>query len=183
MFKPYKKIIRKLFPAVMMCGCGIFLTGCFDDSDSLSEQYKDWRTRNENYFDSVENTESYTEIIPSWAPNTSVLVRWHNDRSLTQNNLSPMDNSTVAITYELFNIDGKKISDSFANRDSLYISKPSQNIIGVWAALTNMNVGDSVTMVIPSAAGYGESNRTDIPPYSTLVYNIKMKAITAYEMP
>ena len=94
-----------------------------------------------------------------------------------------MDNSTVAITYELFNIDGKKISDSFANPDRLYISKPSQNIIGVWAALTNMNVGDSVTMVIPSAAGYGESNRTDIPPYSTLVYNIKMKAITAYEMP
>ena len=183
-----RSIIR-IIPAAMMCCSGIMLTSCFDDGDSTSEKYKDWREKNENYvmealaMTSEDGTPFYEKIIPSWAPNTFVLVHWHNDRALTEKNLSPMDNSTVSITYRLLNIEGEELSNSFANPDSLYTSKPSNNIIGVWAAMTNMHVGDSVTMVIPSEAGYGDLLKGDIPPYSTLVYNVKLKAIPAYEVP
>ena len=188
MNKRYLRNLRKLLPAIMMCGAGVGLTACFDDAESTAEKYKDWRELNEKYVQNEEaRTENgkpyYTRITPTWAPNAYVLVHWHNDRSLTQNNLSPMDNSTVQITYELFDIDGNRISDSFAKADSIYTSRPNQNIIGMWAAMTHMNVGDSVTMVIPSQAGYGEIPNGDIKPYSTLVYNVKMKAITAYEIP
>lgn len=180
---PIKKITIKSLSLILLCGASIGLTGCFDDSDSLAEQYKDWRVKNENYVDSVESLGEYTKLAPTWAPGGFALVKWHNDRTLTENNLSPMDNSVVNITYELFDIEGNRLSDSFTKQDSIYTSRPNQNIIGVWAPLTQMHVGDSVTIVIPSQAGYGEYPNGNIKPYSTLIYNIKLKSISAYEVP
>lgn len=165
------------------------LTGCFNDPESTAEKYKEWREKNEAYVaeqelrTNTDGTPYYVKIAPSWAPDAYALVHWYNDRSQTENNLSPMDNSTVQITYELFDIEGKRLSDSFAATDSLYTSRPSQNIIGVWAPLTHMNVGDSVAIIIPYQAGYGEIGNGTINPYSTLVYNIKLKNIKAYEVP
>ena len=181
--------LYKLAPAALVAGMGLLVTSCFEDEKTTAEKYEDWRLQNEKYVADAEAKKApdgspyYTKIVPSWAPNAYVLVHWHNDRSLTASNLSPMDNSTTQITYELFNVEGDRISDSFANRDSVYTSRPSSNIVGMWAALTHMNVGDTVTMVIPFQAGYGESSYSDILPYSTLVYNVKLKAITAYEIP
>lgn len=182
----FRRGILRSIPAVLMCSSGLFLSSCFDDSDSLAEQYKEWRIQNEQYVKEAEEQGGgnfYTRVTPSWAPNTFVLLHWHNDRSLTAGNLSPMDNSTTKITYELFDIEGNRLSDSFKNPDSVYTSKPSDNIIGMWTALTHMHVGDSVTMVIPASAGYGIQSTGTIKPYSTLIYNVKLKAITAYEIP
>lgn len=182
-------LISRCLGGLMIFGLSLSATSCFKDEEPISEKYKEWREENEQYVKDAEakidenGGRYYTKIVPSWAPDAYSLVHWHNDRSLTANNLSPMDNSTVAITYELFNIKGEKLADSFSNPDSLYTSRPSQNIVGVWAPLTHMNVGDSVTIVIPSQAGYGEANTSTIPPYSTLIYNIKLKAVKAYEVP
>lgn len=173
----------------MIFAMGAALTSCFDDDNSTAEKYREWRELNEKYLIEAQGKTDesgapyYTQIIPSWAPNTYVLVHWHNDRAMTAGNLSPMDNSTTQITYELFNVNGDRISDSFSNTDSIYTSRPSSNIIGMWTALTHMNVGDTVTMVIPSSAGYGIMNTGSIQPYSTLIYNVKLKAVTAYEVP
>ena len=186
--KKYRRLTKAL-PAALLCMSGFALTACFDDSDTVPEKYKEWKQKNEQYVQDQElktNPDGslyYSRVVPSWAPGAYSLIHWHNDRSLTANNLSPMDNSIVQITYELFNIDGERISDSFSNPDSVYTSRPNQNIIGVWSSLTRMNVGDSVTLVIPFQAGYGERTTGGINPYSTLIYNIKLKAITAYEVP
>lgn len=183
------KNLHRLLPLFLMCAFGLMLPSCFKDDDSPADQNKEWKAQNEQYVTDAmaktgtDGTPYYTKISPSWAPETFVLVHWHNDRSLTENNLSPMDNSTTQIKYELFNIEGDKISDSYAAPDSVYTSRPSSNIIGMWAALTHMNVGDSVTLVIPSQAAYGDRTNSTIKPYSTLIYNVKLKAITAYEIP
>lgn len=183
------KTIRRSLVAIPIGLICLSVSGCLKDEDNISEEYVEWRDKNLKYLEEAEaltdeNGNAYYErIVPSWATNTFALVHWYNDRSLTEKNLSPMDNSTVQITYELYNIDGDTISTSYASRDSLYTSKPYQNIIGVWAPLTQMHVGDSVKIVIPYQAGYGERKYGNIPPYSTLVYNIKLKAITAYEVP
>lgn len=165
------------------------LTGCFNDPESTAEKYREWKEKNEAYVAEQElltnpdGTPYYRKIVPSWAPDAYALVHWYNDPALTENNLSPMDNSTVSITYELFDIEDKRLSDSFSSTDSLYTSRPSQNIVGVWAPLTHMHVGDSVRIIIPYQAGYGEIGNGTINPYSTLVYNIKLKKINAYEIP
>lgn len=189
MTNKFRRTILRLIPVALMCSSGILLTSCFDDEESTAEKYKEWRAQNEQYLIDAQSMTAedggpyYEKITPSWAPNAYVLIHWHNDRSLTEKNLSPLDNSTVSITYQLLNIEGDELSNSFNRADSLYTSRPSSNIIGMWAAMTNMHIGDSVTMVIPSQAAYGEVPNGNIPPYSTLIYNVKMKAISAYEVP
>lgn len=180
---------NRIFPVVTAALLGLAMTSCFKDEPTTAEKYQEWREKNEQYLAEAALKEDssgesyYKRIVPDWAPNTYVLVHWHNDRALTAGNLSPMSNSTVKIKYELYDIDGERLSDSYSNNDSTYTSRPSQNIIGMWAAMTAMSVGDSVTMVIPASAGYGNVMHGSIPPYSTLVYNVKLKSIPAYEIP
>ena len=49
-------------------------------------------------------------------------------------------------------------------------------------ALVNMRVGDSVRVVIPYKLGYGASGSGAIPPYSTLVFDMKLVDIPYYEV-
>ncbi len=81
-------------------------------------------------------------------------------------------------------IEGKSLGNSYSTTtygDSIYQSRPNNNIVGMWAALTSMHVGDSVTMVIPAKSGYGASAVGSIKPYSALIYHVKMKSIPAYD--
>lgn len=164
------------------------LTSCLgDDTNDFSE----WKRQNEDYLTECKNSisdgkQEYEVVTPVFAPGTYVLMKWHNDRSKTADNLSPLDNSTVDCVYICRDIDGKYIDSSYYTAtygDSIYRTQPTKNIAGFWTALTHMNVGDSVTVVIPYAAGYGEVKYGSIKPYSTLVYGIKLKGIPAYELP
>lgn len=146
------------------------------------ETYDDWRKQNEDYIATI-NTNEYELIIPDWAPQNSVYIKWHNDRSLTAGNLRAMSNSTVDIKYELENIDGIKIENSYSLKDSTYQSKPNENIVGMWIAMTTMHVGDSATVIIPYPSGYGSSANNSVKPYSNLIFHMKIKAIQAYERP
>ncbi len=164
----------------------LLLTACLGDGPK--DEYDDWRTQNDTYIQYVESElmpkEGYTKIVPEWAPGNSVYVKWHNDRSLTEKNLSPLSNSTVDITYAMENINGTNLGDSYSSHvwgDSIYRSQPNQNIAGMWIAMLNMHVGDSVTMIIPYLSGYGARAMGSIKPYSNLIYHVKMKAIPKYE--
>ncbi len=165
-----------------------FITSCLSD-DNKSFDYTDWMNTNATYFTRMQDTigangqKVYESIKPVWAPDETVLARWHNDRSLTAGNLVPMDNSTVDVIYEVRYVNGVLLDSSYAqtaNGDSIYRCKPSDNIVGFWAMLTNMHVGDSVTCVIPSSAAYGASG-SSVMPYSTLIYHMKLKSIYKYE--
>lgn len=161
------------------------LTSCLGDDDDKYD-YTAWINQNETYFTKMQDTigadgkKVFEKLEPVWAPGVSVLARWHNDRSKTAPNLIPMDNSTVLIKYEGRYVNGVRFGSSYSERDSLYSCKPSNMIVGFWTVLTQMHVGDSVTCVIPSNAGYGVS-ASGLLPYSTLVYDIKLHSIKAYE--
>lgn len=178
--------MRKILFAMPLLA--LVLTGCFDSADDNID-YSEWKRQNDEYVSRMEAlTENgkkvYTKITPSWAPGNFVLVKWHNDRSLTEKNLSPLSNSLVNIKYEMEDINGNSLGDSYSSTtygDSIYQSRPNQNIVGMWAAMTSMHVGDSVTMVIPAMSAYGNTSRGDIQPFSTLIYHVKMKSIPAYE--
>ena len=162
------------------------LSSCLNDDDN-SFDYKDWRNKNEDYFlrmtDTVANGKNvYEKITPDWAPGVYILARWHNDRSLTAANLKPMDNSTVDVVYKGSYYNGAVFDSSYNEVDSVRTFTPTTLVVGFWTMLTNMHVGDSVTCVIPQNAGYGSSG-SSILPYSTLVFDIKLKAIKAYEIP
>lgn len=163
-------------------------TSCLDSDD---KSYGEWRKQNDAYMEKMENlTEDgqkvYTKIVPGWATEDYVLIKWHNDRALTANNPYPLSNSTIDITYDMYDINGESLGSSFASTtygDSIYRSRPNNNIVGMWAAMLEMHVGDSVTMIIPYQSAYGSEQRTPILPYSDLIYHVKLKAVKKFERP
>lgn len=180
------KILRYISIAAIAFMASTGLTGCFSDDEPTD--YTEWKATNEKYLiDKEAETDDngnkvYERIVPSWCPGVYSLAQWHNDRSLTAGNLMPMDNSTVDVIYEGSYVDGTVFDSSYRNTaygDSIYRCKPSDNIVGFWSMLTSMHVGDSVTCVIPSSAGYGVSS-SSILPYSTLIFKIKLKSIYKY---
>lgn len=184
-----KHIIRNIALGAALLTGSVALTGCLGEKE---EDYSGWKEENNAYVASLENevnedgSKKYEKHVPVWEPGVFVLMQWHNDRSKTLLNLSPLDNSTVNVKYDLELIDGTKIDDSYSMTtygDSIYRTRPCNNIVGFWAALRQMHVGDSVTCIIPSNAGYGSTAYGSIKPYSTLVYHMKLKSIQAFEVP
>lgn len=161
--------------ALLLPLCSSCLHGEQDD-------YEEWRQLNDAYISRID-LNVYEKIVPDWAPQNSVYIQWHNDRSLTANNLVPMSNSTVMLKYELEDINGTKIENSYSKQDSVYISQPNQNVMGMMIAMTHMHVGDSVTMIIPYPSGYGSEYRNSMKPYTNLIFHAKLKGIKAYEKP
>lgn len=181
-------IFRKL-PFACLCALSLLLTSCFHDDD---DKYKEWRMQNQQYVVDMQNLREngepvYTTIRPDWAPGNFVLMRWHNDRALTEKNLVPLYNSTCRVKYKASTIE--EAIDSSYNLttwgDSLYQCKPSGAIIpGFSLALQNMHIGDSCTVVIPYFMAYDYAMTSKIKkPFTTLIYDIKLVSIPAYEIP
>ncbi len=168
-------------PLLAITGCGM------DNNDDTLKDTKEWRTKNMNYMVEAESetqggVKVYEKVSPTWMPTGYVLMKWHNDRELTKDNLTPLYNSTVDMYYDGKLIDGTvfdRSSDHFA--DAVFTAKPSENIVGMAIALTNMHVGDSVTVVIPYELGYGANGSGSIRGYSTLIFNLRLKGIAAFE--
>ncbi|MCM1291518.1 MAG: FKBP-type peptidyl-prolyl cis-trans isomerase [Prevotella sp.] len=172
-----------LILSAIMC---MVLTSCLKDDEV---DYTDWSEENMSYYDGqklLKNNDGssvYDVVIPNWDKGCETLMQWHTPK---KDNVVPMDNSTVDVIYELTTIDGKQIDSSYRNiayGDSIYRTKPSSNIPGFWNALTHMCAGDSVTAVVPYWAGYGITGSTQIKPYSTLIFHIKLKRIVSWEVP
>lgn len=163
----------------------LLTASCLKDNDDTDDTEL-WKSRNEQFITETAKDTQYEKITPAWAPNAYVLVKWHNDRSLTQKNLVPMDNSTVDVKYELRDIDDNLLDSSYASTafgDSIYRTQPEGTVIGFHTALTHMHVGDSVTMVMPYQAGYGTQSVGKIKPFSTLIFHLKLKSVYRYEIP
>ncbi|MDE5870870.1 MAG: FKBP-type peptidyl-prolyl cis-trans isomerase [Muribaculaceae bacterium] len=164
------------------------LSSCLGNDDD-SFDYDAWINLNETYYTRMADTigadgkKVFEKISPVWVPGVTILAQWHNDRSVTADRLVPMDNSTCDVVYECYYVNGTMLDASYKHySDSIFKCKPNTNIVGFWAMLTNMHVGDSVTCVIPTNAAYGALSSSGVIPYSTLIYNMKLKAISAYEV-
>lgn len=158
------------------------MTSCMD---SETDDYEDWRLLNDKYIAQLD-TNIYKPITPVWAPQNTIYMQWHNDRSLTADNLMPMANSTVQCKYEVEDINGTAMDNSYSasSGDSVYQCVPNSGvIIGFEIALLSMHVGDSCTVIIPYPSGYGSSIKSNGKPYSNLIYRLKLKGIKDYLRP
>lgn len=163
------------------------LSSCLGDDET--NDYTEWRNKNAEYINQAEaatenGVKVYEKMIPAWDKSSFVLMKWHNDRSLTASRLSPLDNSTINVKYLLTNVEGDTIDSSYrltANGDSIFQCRPCEMVTGFWIATTSMHVGDSVTAVMPYTCGYGVSGSGSVLPYSTLIFQIKLDSIVAFE--
>lgn len=166
------------------------LTSCLGEDGKTD--YTQWRSDNEKYVADAETKRledgslQYTRLTPLWSTSGWSLIQWHNDRSLTSQYLTPRDNSLVDVKYELRDIEGNVLDSSYSRHvpaDSIYRTRPNSTVVGFWSALTSMHIGDSVTVVVPWTAGYGATASGSVKPYSTLIFDLKLVNIVAYDTP
>lgn len=159
------------------------LPSCLKGEDGDND-YTQWRSENSAYITAAEaemlnGQKRYEKIVPKWDPATFVLMQWH--RRGNPNSITPLDNSTLAVKYLLTDIKGDTLDSSYSRTDSLFKCKPCEMITGFWAATTVMHQGDSVTAVIPYTSGYGLTGSGSVLPYSTLIFQIKLDSIIAFD--
>ena len=181
------KSIYKLLP---LCVLSIFLTSCLDDSptDTTSE----WKEENDRWMiaKSLEKDEQgnpvYERVTCAWDPNAYVLMRWHNDRSQTASALQPLSTSTIDVRYEVCTIDSVMVDNSHSRvtpAPGIYRSQLNQNISGWIVGISNMHVGDTCTILIPYNQAYGPMQYNGLKPYSSLIFNVRLTGIPAFEKP
>ena len=161
-----------LFPVALL-----ILSGCLGDDNSIPSDYTEWYNLNQEYITNCETEMEegifkYEKIVPVWDNSVFVLMHWYNDRSENVNKLNPVSNSTITVKYTLTNIEGDTLDSN-----SAFVCQPNSLITGFWTAVTNMNVKDTVTAVIPYTAGYGATGSSAIKPYSTLIFGIRLDSI------
>lgn len=157
------------------------LASCTPEDDTVT--YEDWRLQNQQYMTEraaetlSDGTPRYRRISPQWCPGAYTLMEWHNDTDPSPDALTPLDNSTVICNYTLTDIEGNTL-----DRGAGYKTQPCRNVVGFWNALTSMQPGDTVTAIVPYEAGYGSLSNGAVKPYSTLIFNIRLKEISGYEI-
>ncbi len=167
------------------------MTACNDDDTKDTwEQYAEWREENNKFFEEqqyliVDGRNFYSTLSPQWNTSAQILIRYLNDRSKTEGNLSPLLNSTVDVKYigRLYNdvpFDSSYTQKTYG--DSIFRTQVNSLIDGWTIALQDMRVGDSARVVIPYTLGYGAQSLSVIKPYSTLVFDIKLVDIPYYEV-
>ena len=176
--------MKKFFYTVILAVVAItMLDSCL--GKNVYDEYKDWREKNDEWFQRQASSGQYTQITASWDPSAKVLMRWHNDTMLTKDNLKPLISSTVDVKYRLRLYDDTAVGSSYnltSPADSIYRAVISQNVEGWMIALTHMHVGDSCTIIIPYQQGYGSSMRSEVlVPYSCLIFDMKLVDIYKYK--
>lgn len=178
----------KRLPHILFVAMGVLiaLASCNKEENNW-EKYKDWRNANNDFIEakSVElNAEgtalAYEQISPDWDKGSVVLMKRLKHGTGTKN---PLYTSYVDVMYKGTLYDGTPFDSTYSYVDSITTIKLSATVQGFAMALTNMVAGDSCEVIIPAYAGYGEQDRTGIPPYSALVFGIKLVDIPAYEKP
>lgn len=176
----------KHFAFLPILALPILLDSCLGGEDAAN--YSEWRQLNTAYLATAEaetlpdGGKRYQTVTPSWDPASSILMQWHTRGK--SNALHPLDNSTIDVKYLLRNIKGDTIDSSYKNTtygDSIYRLKPNEMITGFWIAATSMVPGDSVTAIVPYAAGYGAYGSGSVLPFSTLIFEIKLVNIVGFD--
>ncbi len=181
-------ILQKIALALPVAAIGITAGSCGTDNNDTWDTYKEWREANEAYFDeqqfslSPDGENYYETLTPVWNSSAQILIRYLNDRRLTEGNLSPLLTSTVSVKYKGWLYNDVAFDSSYTQTDSVYTTKPSDLIQGWTIALLNMRVGDSARIVVPYTLGYGSASQSVIPPYSTLIFDLKLVDIPYYEV-
>jgi FKBP-type peptidyl-prolyl cis-trans isomerase len=81
----------------------------------------------------------------------------------------------VKISYSGMFLDGKPIDDSEQIIEYVY-GTPDQLIKGLNIVIGSLKKGETSKIIVPSRLAFGESGSSNgsIPPYTPLVYNLKI---------
>lgn len=94
----------------------------------------------------------------------------------TSTNLEPVGGGKkVKVAYQGFFLDGKSIDVKEQTLEYIY-GTPDQLIKGLNIVIGSLKKGETTKIIVPSRLAFGElgSSNGSVPPYTSLVYNIKI---------
>ena len=181
----------------MILFAALTLQACSDDEDDLPS----WQETNESYFSSLYTTtqqkissgDTSWKIIKSYAKEQTtqgvaadhIIVHVLETGSGTE---PPVTSDTVRVDYQgrliptASNSTGYIFDQSWAGEYNLQTNFPAKFAVnavvdGFATALQKMHVGDRWIVYVPQELGYKGESTTSIPAYSTLIFDITLRAI------
>ncbi len=92
----------------------------------------------------------------------------------TSKGAKPKTGQTVQVHYIGKFLDGRVFDSSVARNKPIEFKIGYGQVISGWdEGISNMRKGEEATLIIPSFLGYGEG-RGEIPPYTTLLFDVKL---------
>ena len=189
----YLKIVSLLF----VCTLGSLFASCEETAEV--NEYANWQERNEAFIDSIakaanDNADGkWMRILALGLDSidiTGTLVEHDTEdyiychiEKVGEGSEHPL--SIVSVNYRGRLIpteshpQGKVFDESYKGTLNPATNKPVEfsvdDVIEGWhTALVHMVKGDIWRVYIPASLGYGSSNKTDIPAYSTLIFDINL---------
>lgn len=187
----------RLAMALLVVGLPILVSSCGEDDDTAANEYENWKERNETYWNNLyktaqANADGRWKILRTWSKDASdkltnmdyVIAHVEEQGSGTT---SPLYTDTVRIHYvgrlmpSASYPQGYQFDKSYTGDYDFSTMKPSEGRVsgfvdGFTTALLNMHAGDLWKVYIPYSLGYGSTERTGIPTYSTLIFDLKLVA-------
>ncbi|MBD5224649.1 MAG: FKBP-type peptidyl-prolyl cis-trans isomerase [Bacteroidales bacterium] len=180
---------KLIFAPVAALALAVGSSACTETTGADTwENYREWRESNNSWVLEQEGLLDengdlfYTKIVPDWDKGSYVLMHWFNDRNETAGNLTPFVTSWISASYDLYLSTDVLVDTSEGLDDDVFTSQLSSLIKGWRIAMLEMHVGDTVQVVVPYLSGYGSVASGNVPPYSALRFNMRLKDIPGYEI-
>lgn len=192
-----KDAARWLLPCCLLAFLPL-LASCGEDDETATNEFDNWQERNESYWNQLyqtatANADGRWKILRTWSKDDSdkltktdyVVVHVEEQGSGT---VSPLYTDSVRMHYvgrlmpSASYPRGYQFDQSYTNEYDFDTMKPSEGrtsgfVDGFTTALLHMHVGDLWKVYIPYPLGYGTSDHSSIPGYSTLVFDLKLVSI------
>ena len=181
----------------------LVLASCSED-DNTVEEFPDWRNTNEAYFSDIlstakANTDGSWKVFLSYAledtipttDNDYIAVKVLREGPSAADDVNyehcPMFTDSVKVNYRGRLVPSTSYAEGYVF-DQSYVSDEPDNtslpvkfrvgdlVTGFTTALQYMHIGDYWRVYIPYWLGYGSTGSTSIPAYSTLIFDIELKA-------
>lgn len=167
------------------------------ETDGVGDPYANWEERNQEYIDSIAgvakanagNEPGKWKVIHSYKfmpPMTGGEVNDYVYCKVLENGTGaiPLYTDTVKVHYRgklIPLLDGETVvfDQSYTGKLDPETASPakfgvSEVVVGWTSALQQMRVGDRWEVYVPCDLGYGESEKSSIPGYSTLIFDISL---------
>lgn len=169
---------KKIISALSLClALGVTATSCDQEVDATLER----RAKEEGAFLAFKDSTDYERVsLPGLYGDGYVYMKWI-ERGTSGQKVKATDQ--VLMHYDAYAltswVGGQKAGLFDSNFDQEVITPFALNalILGQRIALQNMVEGDEVIVAVPWYLAYGSEGKRRIPPYTSLLFRVKLKKI------
>ena len=185
----WKRWMQMMSLSFIICHLSFSLCACSEKHDTV-EEFADWQARNETYFEQQYQAHSASNIIKKWTVEDATEVP-HTDCVLIDKlkegsgTVTPYYSDTIrvhysgrllpSVSYPQGYVFDQSWSGTFDEATAVPLKfSMSEVILGFSTALQRMHKGDKWRIIIPYQLGYNAVEKTGVPAYSTLIYEVTL---------